>query len=336
MRKAFILLAIMFQVLVLVYMAGDREHILRNGKIIHLRTAPIDPRDLFRGDYIRLNYEISRIPVNKIIDTNSTNELKKGAKIYVILKEGPNGLYEMVNASFKKPDDGFYLRGRIPYEYKHLRPGNPSWINYGIEAYFVEQGKGRDIEKRRGNRTSVQVPLEMAIAVGRNGKAVIKGYRWSPLGIGFQVLRSPPRNSQEPEAPKSAAVRLTLANASDKPLAIVDLPDYCSFSLEPVSWAKQQWAPANIPCNEPLPADNDVIVLLPQQEKSFIFDFSDERWFVRYNDDVREIGMLEWSEQFRIVYRPPNESDCQHLAKQELIRHGYLPSRVFHGRGQID
>ena len=336
MRKAFILLAIMFQVLVLVYMAGDREHILRNGKIIHLRTAPIDPRDMFRGDYVRLNYEISRIPVNKIIDTNSTNELKKGAKIYVILKEGPNGLYEMVNASVKKPDEGFYLRGRIPYEYKHLRPGNPLWINYGIEAYFVQQGKGRKIERRQGGRTTVQIPLEMQIAVGNNGKAIIKGYRWSPLGIDLQVLRGAPRRVQAPDDPKSAKIRLTLANVSDAPLAIVELPEYCSFSLESVARAKKNWVPANIACNESFPADSDIIVLLPQQEKSFNFDFSDERWFVRHNDDVREIGILEWSEQFRIVYRPPNESDCQHLAKQEFIRHGYLPSRVFHGRGQID
>ena len=59
MRKAFILAAIILQVMVLAYMAGEREYILKNGKLIHLRTAPVDPRDLFRGDYVRLNYEIS-------------------------------------------------------------------------------------------------------------------------------------------------------------------------------------------------------------------------------------------------------------------------------------
>ena len=66
MRKTFIVVAVLMQILVLVYMAGEREYILRNGKIIYLRTAPIDPRDLFRGDYVRLNYEISRIWFNRI------------------------------------------------------------------------------------------------------------------------------------------------------------------------------------------------------------------------------------------------------------------------------
>ena len=336
MRKALILAAIILQVFVLAYMAGEREHILKNGKVIHLRTAPIDPRDLFRGDYVRLNYEISRIGVGQLKGTETRKEIKKGDTIFVSLQEGPNGLYEFVNAQLQKPNDGLYLTGRALLPQQSLLPGNPIWITYGIEAYFVEQGTGSDIEKRRGTRTGVQVPLEMEIAVSRTGEAVIKGYRWSPLGIGLQVLRSQQLNPQDPQAPKSATVRLTFANASDKPLAIVDLPNYCSFSLEPVPWAKQKWAPAHSPCGPALPTDFDIITLAPQQEKGVDFDFSSDRWLVMAGGKVGEIGTLDWSEQFRMVYRPPNAKDCLHLAQRDLIWHGYLPSRVFHGRGQID
>jgi uncharacterized membrane-anchored protein len=336
MRKAFIMLAVLLQILVLAYMAAEREYIQRNGKVIHLRTAPIDPRNLFRGDYVRLNYEISRIPLNKLKAAADIKELKKGAKLYIRLKEGPNGLYELVNAGVEKPNTGIYISGRTFYPYRNLQPGNPIRVNYGIEAYFVEQGKGRDIEKRRGGRTDIQVPLEMEIALGHNGKAVIRGYRWSPLGIGLQVLRSPPRNQQAQEGPMSATVRLTLANVSDTPLAIVSLPDYCSFSLEAVPWSKKSWVPAHHPCGQAIPTDVDVLVLAPQQKKSFDFDFSKERWLVKDDENVKQIGSLDWSEQFRIVYRPPSGPQSQHLSRQELIWHGYLPSRVFHGRGQID
>jgi uncharacterized membrane-anchored protein len=336
MRKAFVVAAILLQVIVLASMAGEREYILRAGKVIHLRTAPIDPRDLFRGDYVRLNYEISRIAIDMLEDVGDVKEIKKGDKVYVSLQEGPNGLYAFANARLQEPKEGVYLTGRTHYAHRSLQPGNPIWINYGIEAYFVEQGKGRDIEKRRGNRTEVQVPLEMAIAVGKNGKAVIKGYRWSPLGIGLQVLRSPQRSAQDPQAPRSAAVRLTLANASEKPLAIVTLPEHCSFSLEPVPWTKQRWALAHSPCGHGLPTDADTLVLAPWEEKSVELDFVDARWQVAADGDVSEIGTLEWTEQFRIVYRPPDAKDCRHLAQRDLIWHGYMPSRVFHGRGQID
>jgi uncharacterized membrane-anchored protein len=336
MKKSFVILAVILQIIVLVYMAGEREIILRQGKIIHLRTAPIDPRDVFRGDYVRLNYDISRIPLAAIKDTEGLEELKKGQKIYVSLKEGSNGLYEMTGADLRRPKDGLFLTGRSVYPHRLSSVTNPLWINYGIEAYFVEQGRGRDIEKQQGNRTGIQIPLEMEIAVSSEGEAVIRGFRWSPLGIGLQVLRNPQNNQQNDAPPRSATVQLTLTNATNNPIAIVNLPDYCSFLLEPVPWAKKQWVPAHDPCVDIFPSDFDVLKLAPKQQRRFVFDFSTDRWLVEADDKIQQIGSLEFTEQFRLVYRPPDEAATEHLRQKDIIWHGYLPSRVFHGRGQVD
>jgi uncharacterized membrane-anchored protein len=336
MRKAFIVLAVLLQVLVLAYMAGEREHILRYGKIIHLRTAPVDPRDLFRGDYVRLNYEISQISARKI-PADESYKIKKGEKVYVSLKEGSNGLYELNQVSMDIPPTGIYLAGRSPYEYQYRTQSYPLRLNYGIETYFVQQGKGRRMEKRLGRRNEVQVPLEMQIAVGRGGKAVIKDHRWSPIGIGLQVLRSPPPDNRRTTEPISAKVALTLANASDAALALVILPDSCSFSLETSQTAKKEWTLANNACQPLQPKDEDVLVLNPGQQKIFEIDFSDSRWFVQTeNGSPVEIGTLDWSEQFRLIYRPPDQTACSHLENSDIIWHGYLPSRAFHGRGRID
>ncbi len=336
MKKPFIILAVILQLLVLLYMAAERELILRYGHIIHLRTAPIDPRDMFRGDYVRLNYELSRLPEDAIKGADGVKALKKGDKIYVSLTEGPNGLYELKEASLDQPEEGLYLTGRSVHPHRLSSTRSPLWIHYGIEAYFVEQGRGRDSEKQRCSRLDVQIPLEMEIAVGSGGKAVIRGFRWSPLGIGLQALRSPQRNQQDPEAPRSATVQLTLANATDAPLAIVNLPDYCSFALEPVPWAKRRWKLAHDPCEDLIPSEFDVVTLAPRQKRSFVLDFSTDRWLVEAEDKIKQIGTLDWSEQFRIVYRPPDAAASGHLSQRDLIWHGYLPSRVFHGRGQID
>jgi hypothetical protein len=37
-----------------------------------------------------------------------------------------------------------------------------------------------------------------------------------------------------------------------------------------------------------------------------------------------------------VCQRPPEPEECGHLQKREVICHGYLPSRVFRGRGQVD
>jgi uncharacterized membrane-anchored protein len=336
MRKTFIVIAVLLQILVLGYMAGEREYIVRNGEIIYLRTAPIDPRDLFRGDYVRLNYEISNIPAHHL-PRGDTTGVAKGEKVYINLKENSNGLYELDQVSITEPPTGIYLIGRSPYDYRHRRRGHPLRLNYGIEAYFVQQGKGRRIEKRQGSRNQLQIPLEMQIAVGRNGKTVIKGHRWSPIGMGLQVLRTPPANPQVPAEPLSAKIALTLANASDEPLALIVLPDDCSFTLETNQSSKKEWGLVNNPCEPAQPADDDVLVLEPGEEKVWEFDFSDERWLLQSETTTPvEIGTLDWSERFRLIYRPPADAACQHLENRDLIWHGYLPSRAFHGRGRID
>lgn len=42
----------------------DRAHHVASGREIVLPVVPVDPRSLFRGDYVILNYEISRAPLS--------------------------------------------------------------------------------------------------------------------------------------------------------------------------------------------------------------------------------------------------------------------------------
>ena len=44
-------------------MIMGRAAILRDGREIVLEVLPVDPRDLLRGDYVRLDYNISSLPI---------------------------------------------------------------------------------------------------------------------------------------------------------------------------------------------------------------------------------------------------------------------------------
>ena len=48
------------QALVLGWMIWDRTSLLANGREVVLDVVPVDPRSLFRGDYVILGYDISR------------------------------------------------------------------------------------------------------------------------------------------------------------------------------------------------------------------------------------------------------------------------------------
>ena len=63
-RTVWMALAAVFagQIAALGYMVWDRTSLLRNGREIVLDVIPVDPRSLFRGDYVILSYAISQAP----------------------------------------------------------------------------------------------------------------------------------------------------------------------------------------------------------------------------------------------------------------------------------
>lgn len=361
MRKIAITIAILFQFAVLFYMAVEREFIVLTGKTIYLRTAPIDPNDPFRGQFVRLNYEISAIPKAKTKDMEPDKTAdaddygrygyggKKGSKVYTVLKDAGNGIMELDYCSSKKPGTSVFLRGRTDYNWRFGRAYSPLYVKYGIESYFVQEGTGKEIEEKAGNRNSVQTPMEMEIALTTSGTAVIKGFRWSPIGIGIKILESPARrnpinNDQEDQAKnnknerKSIKIMLTLKNTSERELAIVNLPEFRSLSLEPVLWAQSEFSPAVKSDSAILPTDKDIIVLKPGATFDCEIDFANPRWFVKTEKDTMEIGLIDnqWENMFRIVYRPPSAEQCKMLDKNQIIWHGFLQSRAFNGTGNID
>ncbi len=60
-KTALFAVAGLIQIGLLGGMVADHASILRTGTEVALRTRAVDPRDFLRGDYVTLNYEISRI-----------------------------------------------------------------------------------------------------------------------------------------------------------------------------------------------------------------------------------------------------------------------------------
>jgi uncharacterized membrane-anchored protein len=337
MRRTLLIIAIALQVLVLAFIAGKREYIARTGAVVYLRTAPIDPRDLFRGDYVRLRYEASIVPLAGA-SADIAEQVKKyayGGAVYAALEKGEGGLAEATGLSTTRPASGIFIKGRLAQAWRFgIAAPETAAVEYGIEAYYVQEGRGLEIEKQQGARTAIQTPLEMEVALGGDGTAVIRGHRWSPLGIGLEAIESP--RADNPQGRRSARLRLTIKNASQKPLAIVNLPASCSLSLEPLSAGPSVVVPEQTACRGLLPTENDVLVLQPEEIRSYEIDLAARQWHVLQNGVLTETGALPWNERFRLVYRPPSSEATAHLKDAAIIWHGRLPSRAFHGRGNVD
>lgn len=336
--RHFVLLAVAAQLLVLAWMAAEREWIFRTGQVVFLRTAPIDPRDLFRGDFVRLQYEINSVRPEGAGATAAPPQRRRHEIMYTRLRAAGEGLFEAAGTSTARPSEGLFLRGRTEDDWRLAwRGAGHTIVKYGIEQLFVEQGSGMAIEERRGTRDGLQVPMEVEVAIGASGTGVIRGYRWSRLGMKLEMLRRPaPRDENEapPPGPLSPKVRVTLANASASPVALVDPPDHCTFRLVPVAWAEALQAPAAPGCNAAAAAAAHIITLSPGQTHSVELDLAEPRWHVLHEGRPVEIGALEGFAQYRIEYRAPEAGELP--AQAVGIWRGRLASQAFNAKGIVD
>ena len=160
---------------------GQRALILRNGTEVRLTVMPIDPRDLFRGDYVILTYDISELRLDRL---DGDKEFEKGDAIFVKVRpEGADGRAVAVGAYRSRPTvqaPEVVIEGRVTSSGRYPRlavnrdgceakaPCQIVDVAYGIESYFVPEGEGRAIEAADKSR------LEVVAAVSRSGEAAIK------------------------------------------------------------------------------------------------------------------------------------------------------------------
>ncbi len=232
MRRKFILL-ILLQVAFLAGIIAYRYHWVATGKKVLLRTEPVDPRDVFRGDYVQLRYEISSLNLGEM---GIQEQFRPMERVYVHLERKPDGVFRASSISRRPPEGKLFIQGRAKHtststkwevtlrdDAGEVHRLKPPWmgraqkgermtfcldeqqrvihsfrendrdkppcrgrllaghleeirtsvstvleVEYGIESFFVEEGKGREIEASREARKVI-----MEIALRKDGRGAI-------------------------------------------------------------------------------------------------------------------------------------------------------------------
>ena len=152
---------------------GSYEFTLHTGREVVLQTVPVDPRDLFRGDYVVLSYGANTLDLTSL--PNDVERLVHGQTVYVALNtNGPHAAPVAVSAA-RPSGDAAFLKGRVEWA-----SGRQIRVTYGLESFFVPEGKGRTLERARGKS------LEVIAVVDRSGRAVIKALRLNGVPVTFR------------------------------------------------------------------------------------------------------------------------------------------------------
>jgi uncharacterized membrane-anchored protein len=160
--------AFLLQAGLLVGLVVDRAFLLQTGTEIRLAVVPVDPRDLFRGDYVVLATPLARIRTDNLAGDDA---FTTGQTIYLALARQAEG-WRAVSVHAQRPSGPLVLRGRIvaPDAVADCAlPCRAYRVEYGLESFFVPEGRGRDLERLRSDER-----LEVDVAVAPSGRAALK------------------------------------------------------------------------------------------------------------------------------------------------------------------
>ena len=169
-RLMLFVLLVAFQVAVVATMAVSSQWVLTGGDRVVLDTMPVDPRDMFRGDYMVLRYAIGVINREEV--PWYAADPYPGQAIWVVLEM--RGDYDAAVAVEPEP----VPRPQVAIRGEVMSVNEPIVeVTYGIEEYFVPEGAGSQI------RSSDRV--DVVAAVSEDGHAVIdylvvNGEVWNP------------------------------------------------------------------------------------------------------------------------------------------------------------
>ncbi len=132
---------------------------INSGTRVWLETEKMDPRSLFRGDYVILGYGLAQ----GILDQTARRKADFGTPVYVTITTDRPAVF--VAVGFEPPvlaPDQACLVGR--------HRGSGGSVDFPqIAQYFVPEGEGHELEQARGKTLLAEV------VVGDDCKAVLLG-----------------------------------------------------------------------------------------------------------------------------------------------------------------
>ncbi|MBT2620830.1 GDYXXLXY domain-containing protein [Chryseobacterium sp. ISL-6] len=131
------------------FSVSKKEAVLKDGKLVLLQLAPVDPRSLMQGDYMSLRYHIAQ-------NINMDHIPKRG---YCVVRLDKNGVADRVRLQKETTplNNGEYL-------IKYSSP--EQWtINIGAESFFFQEGQAEKYENAKYG----------GVKIDENGNSVLVG-----------------------------------------------------------------------------------------------------------------------------------------------------------------
>ncbi|MDI6025864.1 GDYXXLXY domain-containing protein [Corticibacterium sp. UT-5YL-CI-8] len=155
------------------WMIMARAAVLRDGREVLLKVEPVDPRDLLRGDYVRLGYEISSIPAHLFRNVDEAG-IGPDVDVTVRLSRQSDGFWHATDAWIGQSVAGAAteavdISGKTTSGFFGSEDNQVVSIDYGLERFYLPEGEGLAIERDMRTRN-----FGIKAAVAGDGTSQIK------------------------------------------------------------------------------------------------------------------------------------------------------------------
>ena len=136
-RTLVLVAVVLAQIAVPLGLAGLAAADLAFGREIRVKAQPVDPLDIFRGNYVVLRYEFSSLPTGFDVD--------RGDRVCISLyKTGENEWRSGGSVTPERPSGGEAICGRAG---RDAVAGGEVAVEYGIETYYASESRARELER---------------------------------------------------------------------------------------------------------------------------------------------------------------------------------------------
>ncbi|MBK6371274.1 MAG: GDYXXLXY domain-containing protein [Flavobacteriales bacterium] len=127
----------LIQLAVPVWMIVGHERVRNEGVLFKFKTAPIDPRDPFRGEYVRLDFaaESGEWTIANGTQTGNT-------RAYALLGTDDEGFATVTSLLLEAPSDAPYL----PIIFSTWGDAEITRIRLPFDRFYLEEGDGKKTE----------------------------------------------------------------------------------------------------------------------------------------------------------------------------------------------
>ena len=138
----------------------QREQLIRNGRVVLLELAPVDPRSLMQGDYMALRFKVA----TQAFTSKNLKTLNDGYLV-VTLDERNVASFNRFDGSGKLADNEVLLRYRI-------RDGRSK---FATNAFFFQEGHAKDYENARFGEFRVSSDGDAILTQMRDEDLIVLG-----------------------------------------------------------------------------------------------------------------------------------------------------------------